>query len=148
MQNNGYKGNSRGGNKQIPQEIEAMKLFAEDKFREAWIESGADKDLPGYAESMGKKLGNKLSRSKIRSIYGEIKRIQMGEFEKEKTSFYLLKPKVAYAVGRDRTNVGLQLFKLIFNKAFDCVKDGRTFNYFSNFMEAVLAYHRAYSNND
>ena len=65
---------------------------------------------------------NNLTNSKIRSIYGEIKRIQMGEFEKEKTSFYLLKPKVAYALGRDDKNQGLKLFKLIFDKYYRSYK--------------------------
>lgn len=87
---------------------------------------------------------NKLTSSKIRSVYGEIKRIQMGEFAKEKASFYLLHPKVAYAVGRDKENIGLQLFKLVFDKSAKCVKDKDTFLHFANFMEAVLAYHRAY----
>lgn len=147
MQNYGYsRTQQRKKGQESPQE-KAKKLFPEDEFHETWIESGADEYLPDYAEKMGKRLAdNKLTSSKIRSIYGEIKRIQMGEFEKEKTSFYLLKPKVAYAVGRERENVGLQLFKLIFDKAFACVKDGQTFNYFSNFMEAILAYHRTYSN--
>ena len=63
---------------------------------------------------------------------------------KEESSFYLLRPKVAYAVGREKTNVGLQLFKLLFDKSAQCVKDKDTFLHFANFMEAVLAYHRAY----
>lgn len=149
MQNNGYSRFQQGKKSQEDPQGKAMRLFAEDEFRKTWIESGADEYLPDYAEKMGRKLAdNKLTSSKIRSIYGEIKRIQMGEFEKEKTSFYLLKPKVAYAVGRDCGNSGLQLFKLIFDRASSYVKDSQTFNNFSNFMEAVLAYHRAYSKND
>ena len=101
--------------------------------------------MPDYAEFIGKAMAdNKLTSSKIRSVYGEIKRIQMGEFAKENSSFYLLRPKVAYAVGRDKENIGLQLFKLVFDKSAKCVKDEDTFLHFANFMEAVLAYHRAY----
>lgn len=124
---------------------EASEIFARKVFQKAWIETGADEALPDYAEYMGKAMAEKnLTSSKIRSIYGEIKRIQMGEFAKEKSSFYLLRPKVAYAVGREKTNVGLQLFKLLFDKSAQCVKDKDTFLHFANFMEAVLAYHRAY----
>ena len=124
---------------------EAAKIFAKNKFLVSWIENGADEALPDYAEFMGKAMAdNKLTSSKIRSVYGEIKRIQMGEFAKEKSSFYLLRPKVAYAVGRDKENIGLQLFKLVFDKSAKCVKDKDTFFHFANFMEAVLAYHRAY----
>ena len=85
-----------------------------------------------------------LTNSKIRNVYGEIKRIQMGGFEKNKSSFYLLRPKVAYAVGRDKNNVGLNLFKEVFDEAVKYVKDDRTFHNFCNLMEAILAYHKAH----
>ena len=145
----GQRGNgsqNKNGNKpKIDAKEEAAKIFAKNKFLVSWIENGADEALPDYAEFMGKAMAdNKLTSSKIRSVYGEIKRIQMGEFAKEKSSFYLLRPKVAYAVGRDKESIGLQLFKLVFDKSAKCVKDKDTFLHFANFMEAVLAYHRAY----
>ena len=148
---NGYgqRGNgsqNKNDNKpKIDAKEEAAKIFAKNKLLVSWIENGADEALPDYAEFIGKEMAdNKLTSSKIRSVYGEIKRIQMGEFAKEKASFYLLRPKVAYAVGRDKENIGLQLFKLVFDKSAKCVKDKDTFLHFANFMEAVLAYHRAY----
>ena len=91
---------------------------------------------------------NGLTNSKIRSIYGEIKRIQMGDFGKEKVSFYLLKPKVAYALGRDPRNEGLILFKKIFDHCFSFVTDSKTFINFCNLLEAVLAYHKSYGGRD
>ena len=137
--------NKNDNKPKIDAKEEAAKIFAKNKFLVSWIENGADEALPDYAEFMGKAMAdNKLTSSKIRSVYGEIKRIQMGEFAKEKSSFYLLRPKVAYAVGRDKENIGLQLFKLVFDKSAKCVKDKDTFLHFANFMEAVLAYHRAY----
>lgn len=137
--------NKNDNKPKIDAKEEAAKIFAKNKFLVSWIENGADEALPDDAEFMGKAMAdNKLTSSKIRSVYGEIKRIQMGEFAKEKSSFYLLRPKVAYAVGRDKENIGLQLFKLVFDKSAKCVKDEDTFLHFANFMEAVLAYHRAY----
>ncbi len=137
--------NKNDNKPKIDAKEEAAKIFAKNKFLVSWIENGADEALPDYAEFIGKAMAdNKLTSSKIRSVYGEIKRIQMGEFAKEKASFYLLRPKVAYAVGRDKENIGLQLFKLVFDKSAKCVKDKDTFLHFANFMEAVLAYHRAY----
>lgn len=137
--------NKNDNKPKIDAKEEAAKIFAKNKFLVSWIENGADEALPDYAEFMGKAMAdNKLTSSKIRSVYGEIKRIQMGEYAKEKASFYLLRPKVAYAVGRDKENIGLQLFKLVFDKSAKCVKDKDTFLHFANFMEAVLAYHRAY----
>ena len=89
-----------------------------------------------------------MTNSKIRSIYGEIKRIQMGKFEQEKASFFLLRPKVAYALGRDDKNRGLQLFKLIFDKACPLVHDQKTYQNFCNLIEAILAYHKANGGKD
>lgn len=78
-------------------------VFESAGYKAEWITNEADALLPEFADKMGKYMAdNGLTNSKIRSIYGEIKRIQMGEFEKEKASFYLLKPKVAYALGRDK----------------------------------------------
>jgi CRISPR-associated protein Csm2 len=111
-----------------------------------WIKNGANEEMVSFAEDCGKKLvaGN-LTNSKIRSIYGEIKRIQGAkDFEKSKTSFYLLKPKVAYAQGREPKNNGLILFKEIFDGAFKLVTDDKTYENFCNLMEAILAYHRAF----
>lgn len=114
-----------------------------------WITIGADKALVEYAERAGKDLAdNNLSSSQIRRIYGEIKRIQMGKWEKNKSSFYLLKPKVAYTYGRvkgldKKKSVGIKYFKDIYDDASQYVTSNETYENFCNFMEAILAYHRA-----
>lgn len=114
-------------------------------YNREWIINGATPDLVDFAETVGEFMAkNGLTNSKIRNVYGEIKRIQMGEFEKEKSSFYLLKPKVAYALGRDEKNEGLKLFKKIFDKCFEFVTDQKSYLNFCNLMEAILAYHKAY----
>jgi CRISPR-associated protein Csm2 len=113
----------------------------------AWIKNDADERLVEYAEKAGEHLAKTgLTTSKIRSIYGEIKRIQVSDFDKNKPSFYLLKPKVAYAVGRDNKNKGLILFQLIFNECAKDVTDKKSYQNFCNFIEAILAYHKANSN--
>ncbi len=116
------------------------------EIKSEWIKNGANEDMVSFAERCGRDLakGN-LTNSKIRSIYGEIKRIQGNKnFEKSKSSFYLLKPKVAYAYGREPRNEGLRLFKEIFDNASKLVTDENSFNNFCDFMEAILAYHRAF----
>lgn len=119
------------------------------EFNKEWITVGADKEMITFVENAGMYMAkNGLTNSKIRSIYGEIKRIQMSEFEKEKTSFYLLKPKVAYALGRDEKNKGLKLFKEIFDTCFPYVMDTKTYKNFCNLIEAVLAYHKANGGKD
>lgn len=127
----------------------AESKFNELKFNPDWMNKEADKELVLYAEEAGKFMAkNGLTNSKIRSIFGEIKRIQMGEFINEQASFYLLKPKVAYALGRDPRNEGLILFKLIFDKCYSYVNDNRTFLNFANFLEAILAYHKSNGGKD
>lgn len=129
--------------------VNASTVFNSMIFKSQWIQIEADKDLIDYAEKSGKFMAqNGLTNSKIRSIYGEIKRIQMGDFEKEKVSFYLLKPKVAYALGREPRNEGLILFKKIFDHCFSFVTDSKSFINFCNLLEAVLAYHKSYGGKD
>ncbi|MEY8688144.1 type III-A CRISPR-associated protein Csm2 [Bacteroides sp. AN502(2024)] len=119
-------------------------------YQSNWITEKADKALVEFAEKAGKYMAeNNLTNSKIRSIYGEIKRIQMKTFEKDKASFFLLKPKVAYALGREQKDVkGLQLFKSIFDKSFDDVTNETQYLNFCNLIEAILAYHKAYGGKD
>lgn len=110
-----------------------------------WITQNTDKSMVDFAEEAGKYLKeNGLTKSKIRSIYGEIKRIQINGFDKEKASFYLLRPKMAYAYGRERSNKGLKLFKLIFDESSRFVQNANQYENFCNLFEAILAYHKAF----
>jgi CRISPR-associated protein Csm2 len=147
QQKSDFNRNQKAGNNQ--RRDSAIEKFRELQYNPEWITKEADRTLVEYAESSGKFMArNKLTNSKIRSIYGEIKRIQMGEFDKEKAAFILLKPKVAYALGRDDKNEGLKLFKLIFDRSSQDVNDRKSFINFCNFMEAILAYHKANGGKD
>ena len=122
-------------------------------FNPEWITKGADKAVVTYTEEAGKRMvkGN-LTTSKIRNIFGEIKRIQVSTYEKEESSFYLLQPKVAYAVGRERKSSGgdlrriegILVFQDIFKKAVEPVNNSKSYQNFCNFMEALVAYHKAF----
>jgi len=145
---NSQSGNSTFGNQQ--QESVAERKFKELIYNPEWIKKEADEDLIKYAEKAGEfMVKNGLTNSKIRSIYGEIKRIQISTFEKEKSAFILLKPKVAYAFGREEKNKngGLHLFKLIFDRSSQDVSDQKSYLNFCNFMEAILAYHKSFGGN-
>ena len=147
--NQSQGGGFRNGGYPNSSKPNATATFNELVFESSWITREATPQLVDYAEKAGQFMAkNGLTNSKIRSIYGEIKRIQMGEFEKEKSSFFLLKPKVAYALGRDEKNEGLKLFKLIFDQAAESVCDQKSYQNFSNFIEAILAYHKAYGGKD
>jgi CRISPR-associated protein Csm2 len=124
---------------------EAETEFKEHPYDSKWITEGADEALVSYAEWAGKFMAkNNLTNSKIRNIYGEIKRIQMKGYNEEKSAFLLLKPKVAYSLGREEGNAeGLKLFQLIFDRCSRDVSDQKSYQNFCKFIEAILAYHRA-----
>lgn len=116
-------------------------------FEKNWITGGADANMVKFADAVGLKIKD-LSSSQIRNIYGEMKRIQVKGFDKATSSFYLLKPKVAYAYGRSikgkKATPEMETFKKVFDAAFACVTDARTYDNFCNFIEAILAYHKFY----
>ncbi|MDL2221432.1 type III-A CRISPR-associated protein Csm2 [Parabacteroides sp. OttesenSCG-928-N08] len=144
---NQHQPQNRAGNQQ--QEETPDNAFHNAVYNARWISEGADNALVTFAEKMGKYMAkNGLTNSKIRSIYGEIKRIQMGDFDREKASFVLLRPKVAYALGRDPQNKGLKLFKIVFDTCSQSVIDRTSFLNFCNLLEAILAYHKANGGKD
>lgn len=129
-------------------------------FNSDWIVKGADLEMVKFAEKAGVYMApcgkNKrerdkdkqcLSKSQIRNVYGEIKRIQFKDIQSDETitSFMLLKPKVAYAEGRNRT-MGLSLFKYIFDDAWAVTGNKlnkKTYDNFCALLESILAYHKA-----
>ncbi|MCI7069918.1 MAG: type III-A CRISPR-associated protein Csm2 [Bacteroides pyogenes] len=140
---------SRNPKKQFQTNEEGKEWLNSHPFTSEWITDKANPKMISFSEEAGKFMAkNGLTNSKIRSIYGEIKRIQMVPFEKEQATFLLLRPKVAYAYGRDQGNKGLQLFKLIFDEAAKQVNDQKSFNNFCNLFEAILAYHKANGGKD
>lgn len=146
-QRTGYSSNYGNRGKSHDQEQEPDYTI-KNPINEKWITEEADSQLVGYAERAGKEMVSaKLTNSQIRRIYGEIKRIQMGTYEKNKSSFFLLKPKVAYAYGQSN-NRGMKIFKDIFDKASSYVRDDKSYDNFCNFMEAILAYHKANGGNN
>ena len=116
-------------------------------FKKEWITDGIDKNGVKFTDDFGRFLSRQLSTSQIRNIYGELKRIQMKGFANEKTAFILLKPKMAYATAKSKS---LKPLKDVFNEAFDAIdtsnneKGEKHFENLMDFMEAVLAYHKAY----
>ena len=141
------------------EEREAPDAFLSDNaFKQAWITVGADEGMITFADKAGKYMaplhpnGDRecLSKAQIRNVFGEIKRIQLKGIDKPegRSAFLLLKPKVAYAEGRNRTK-GLTLFKKIFDKGWQYAgKSQATYNNFCALLEAILAYHKAYGGKD
>ena len=112
-----------------------------------------------FAERFGKYLGqngkdpqsgdfvkNGMTTSQLRRFFGEVKRQQMQGYDP--TRFILLKPKLAYAVGRAKKDKTISHYKiadfyLVMSNAIDLVKDEKSFGNFINIFEAIVAYHKA-----
>ncbi len=95
-----------------------------------------DKDSDG-----GRTVAGKLTPNQLRKFFGEVKRQQLQGFDESK--FVMLKPKLAYAVGRaDKSNKIKEFYKVIVN-AMNLVSDEKTFGNFVRVFEAIVAYHKA-----
>ena len=93
-----------------------------------------------------------LTTSQLRKFFGEVKRQQMMK-EFNETEFTMLKPKLAYAVGRAKLNgrrnkaQKIEDFYTVITDAIDKVLKSpdrsKAFKNFITAFEAVVAYHKA-----
>ncbi len=84
----------------------------------------------------------KLTTSQLRKFFGEVKRQQMEGYNP--TKFILLKPKLAYAVGRAKDpKAKINDFYYVIAQAIDRVNDENQFKNFIQIFEAIVAYHKA-----
>ena len=124
-----------------------------------WIknEKGLPKKAVRYAELFGEYLAdpqrngragfNALTTSQLRNFFGEIRRIQMKGYEQHQTEFIMLKPKLAYATARvlqSSWKNRIKDFKEVLSSAINSVEQKEDFENFVNFVEATVAYHKAY----
>jgi CRISPR type III-A-associated protein Csm2 len=93
-----------------------------------------------------------LTTSQLRKFFGEVKRQQMMK-EFNETEFTMLKPKLAYAVGRAKLNgrrnkaQKIEDFYTVITDAIDKVLKSpdrsKAFKNFITAFEAIVAYHKA-----
>ena len=110
-----------------------------------------------FAENFGKYLAvddydsEPLTTSQLRKFFGEVKRQQMMGYNE--TDFTMLKPKLAYAVGRAKQNgkknkaQKIEDFFVVITDAIDKVLSSpdraKAFKNFITAFEAIVAYHKA-----
>lgn len=134
-------------------------------FEEKWIKgengidgkNGIDEAAIIFAENFGKRLADiqndgrpskaAMTTTQIRNFFGEVKRIQAsGGYEGKSSDFLLIRPKLAYAEARvlaKQGNTKVSDFRKVIELAHKCVKNNEQFQNFVDFMEAILAYHKA-----
>jgi CRISPR type III-A-associated protein Csm2 len=107
----------------------------------------------GFGDYLAEKEDNAepLSTSQLRKFFGEVKRQQMLGYKE--TEFVMLKPKLAYAVGRAKQNGSkfkaykIEDFYDVLADAIDKVQSSvdrqKAFKNFITVFEAIVAYHKA-----
>ena len=110
-----------------------------------------------FAEIFGTYLAEKednaepLTTSQLRKFFGEVKRQQMMGYND--TEFVMLKPKLAYAVGRAKqngkrnTHLKIEDFNTVIadaiDKVFNSADKPKALKNFITAFEAIVAYHKA-----
>lgn len=102
---------------------------------------GTDEMVTDPKTGKTRKTKGKLTTNQLRKFFGEVKRQQMQGYNE--TQFVLLKPKLAYAVGRDKGATKIKDFYEVMTNAIDMVHDEKTFKNFIMVFEAIVAYHKA-----
>ena len=90
------------------------------------------------------KVAAKLTTTQLRKFFGEVKRQQMVGYQP--TDFILLKPKLAYAVGRADKNSKIRDFYDVLSNMIDNVSSEKEFKNFIKIFEAIVAYHKVAEN--
>lgn len=138
--------------------------FRISDFKTSWISGELDNDAIKFAQNFGEHLCDlqndkgpgklALSSSQIRNFFGEIKRIQAKGYEaKGKSSFLLIRPKLAYAEARVLQKAKVKRarisdFRSVMELAHSVVNNEQNFQNFVDFMEATLAFHKFYGGKD
>ncbi|WP_322820528.1 type III-A CRISPR-associated protein Csm2 [Chloroflexus sp.] len=113
----------------------------------------AVKLLVEEADRLGEELvRNGLTTSQIRNIFGEVRSIEQDVSPTDQQlsldvqrRLLMLKPKMAYQVGRFSNNQALRELVETLSDAIDWIgNDKNRFQTFVNLFEAILAYHRRY----
>lgn len=125
------------------------------QFKKEWITKQINHETVSWASEFGTELAKnktdnsgkeirdtKLTTSQLRKFFGEVKRQQAIGYNP--TDFILLKPKLAYAVGRTKKpNTCLHDFYKVMANAIDTVENEKQFKNFIKLFEAIVAYHKA-----
>lgn len=147
---NNYQTNGKGSkfNDNHPQEKYQFAL----QFKAEWVTESVTEECMNLCETLAKALANDgVSTSLLRNIFGEMRRIEAGGFDKHRAEFILLRPKLAYTCSRatDRSSKKeiLTDFQELYKKAAHEVKNAEHFKNLVSIMEAIVAFHKVNGGN-
>jgi CRISPR-associated protein Csm2 len=130
---------------------QAQESIWKQNFKTEWISKAITHEAISFSEKFGKELTKGFTTNQIRNFFGEVRRIQLKGVLAEKTAFLLLRPKLAYAAKR-ADNPSAEDFKQVMEQAHIVVMQAenndaefeKRFKNYIDFLEAILAYHKAY----
>lgn len=137
MRDNNWQGNRSDSSQTQP-------IWTGGSLAKEEITKGVSEKTVEWAERFGKYLAknpNAMTTTQIRRFYGEVKRQQVTGWKP--SDFAMLKPKLAYAVGRDKNKTKIRDFYDEMSKLFPAVTGPKEFDNFVKVYEAVVAYHKA-----
>ena len=117
-----------------------------DGLKEGGLKAYPIRDLVQHAEKFGPYLKQqRLETNQVRKFLDAINRLksvlaQENDFSKIETEVVLLKPKLAYAAAREKAAKPLSQ---VMSKAIDKVKSKEDFERLVQFIESIIAYHKA-----
>lgn len=122
-----------------------------EKLKPEWIKSGVNQEAVDWSQRFAEYLApddnrdkNALTTSQLRKFFGQLRRIE-ADFDKLKSEIPLLKPKLAYAVGRAEKDNRIKDFYDQMSVGFSAL-DGEkeTFSRLINLTESIVAFHKFY----
>ena len=143
-----------------------MQDYPNQKMEQSWVRNGITPDIVKWTESFGKFLcayeedkpiKKALTTGQLRKFFGEVKRID-ADVLKHKSEIPMLKPLLAYAVGRDKkkdvrgmvNKTRVEEFEQELSTAIDAIRfdnDDILKSDYKNFVqifESIVAYHKYY----
>lgn len=108
-------------------------------------------DIDGFADIIAGELSKKLNTNQLRKFFGAVRNIEKKKkWEEIEPELYLLKPKLAVSVGRKLIPRGFYEFMKVTMSKIDVGENDEekleNFDTFVKFLEAIVAYHKYYSN--
>lgn len=106
-------------------------------------------DLVDYADKLGRFLSqNNLKTNQIRKFFDAVKKIESESNCKKQLNTFsvkLLKPKLAYAAGRQKE---VKPLMAVLDPCINKVNTLEDFNKFARFVESIVAYHKYHGGRD
>lgn len=141
-----------------------MEKYPKQKFEKTWIQNGITPEIVEWTKFFGEYLcsldgGNRpLTTGQIRKFFGEVRRID-SDVIRHKDDIPMLKPMLAYAVGRDKNDRGQNKTKIKefgeeLIKALDSIRYGESdkiigdYKNFVKLFESLVAYHKYFGGKD